>query len=207
MERSSKRGKIPQSDWPSIMARYEAGETLSSIARTYDCSPPAISFVVSRSRRGQTAVTARHGLTLDRNINPPRRSRSISGPRPLPINPRTTNPRRRTTPMAVIPAMAVARNRMARRARKTAPLSIASCAPASRPTSPRSSRLSMQPWPKIHRAVASVCARRPTGCCAPALAPASSWSGSKRGCRYRRAIPVVRTNRPGGNVRVRVPAK
>ena len=50
MERSSKRGKIPQSDWPLIMARYEAGETLASIARTYDCSPPAISYVVSRSR-------------------------------------------------------------------------------------------------------------------------------------------------------------
>jgi transposase-like protein len=53
MEKSSKRGKIPQSDWPSIMARYEAGETLSSIARTYDCSPPAISYVVSRSRARQ----------------------------------------------------------------------------------------------------------------------------------------------------------
>ena len=50
MEKSSKRGKIPQSDWPLIMSRYEAGETLSSIARTYDCSPPAISYVVSRSR-------------------------------------------------------------------------------------------------------------------------------------------------------------
>jgi hypothetical protein len=50
MEKSSKRGKIPQSDWPLIMARYEAGETLSSIARTYDCSPPAISYIVSRSR-------------------------------------------------------------------------------------------------------------------------------------------------------------
>jgi hypothetical protein len=53
MEKSSKRGKIPQSDWPSIMARYEAGETLASIARTYDCSPPAISYVVSRSRARQ----------------------------------------------------------------------------------------------------------------------------------------------------------
>jgi hypothetical protein len=50
MEKSGKRGKIPQSDWPRIMARYEAGETLSSIARTYDCSPPAISYIVSRSR-------------------------------------------------------------------------------------------------------------------------------------------------------------
>jgi hypothetical protein len=54
MEKSGKRGKIPQSDWPLIMARYEQGETLSSIARTYDCSPPAISYIVSRSR-GKTA--------------------------------------------------------------------------------------------------------------------------------------------------------
>jgi len=59
MEKSSKRGKIPQSDWPLIMSRYEAGETLSSIARTYDCSPPAISYVVSRSRaRGPVASPA-----------------------------------------------------------------------------------------------------------------------------------------------------
>src|ERR1700693_2366905 len=50
MNKSRKRGKTPQSDWPLIMARYDAGETLSSIARTYDCSPPAISYVVSRSR-------------------------------------------------------------------------------------------------------------------------------------------------------------
>jgi hypothetical protein len=50
MEKSGKRGKIPQSDWPLIMARYEQGETLSSIARTYDCSPPAISYIVSKSR-------------------------------------------------------------------------------------------------------------------------------------------------------------
>ncbi|HEX3863278.1 MAG TPA: hypothetical protein VHY35_16455 [Stellaceae bacterium] len=55
MEKTSKRGKIPQSDWPSIMARYEAGETLASIARTYLCSPPAISYVVSRSRARQPA--------------------------------------------------------------------------------------------------------------------------------------------------------
>ena len=50
MEKTGKRGKIPQSDWPLIMARYEQGETLSSIARTYDCSPPAISYIVSRNK-------------------------------------------------------------------------------------------------------------------------------------------------------------
>src|SRR6201995_166118 len=50
MEKSSRRGKIPQQDWPLIIARHEAGETLASIARTYDCSPPAISYIVSRNR-------------------------------------------------------------------------------------------------------------------------------------------------------------
>jgi hypothetical protein len=50
MERSNKRGKIPQQDWPSIITRYEAGETLASIARTYDCSPPAISYILTRTR-------------------------------------------------------------------------------------------------------------------------------------------------------------
>lgn len=56
MEKSNKRGKIPQSDWPLIMARYEAGETLASIARTYDCSPPAISYVVSKNRARQSGA-------------------------------------------------------------------------------------------------------------------------------------------------------
>lgn len=36
------------------MARYGAGETLSSIARTYDCSPPAISYIVNRSKAKPT---------------------------------------------------------------------------------------------------------------------------------------------------------
>jgi transposase-like protein len=58
MEKSGKRGKIPQSDWPLIMIRYEQGETLSSIARTYDCSPPAISYIVNRSREKPTGEPA-----------------------------------------------------------------------------------------------------------------------------------------------------
>ena len=56
MERSSKRGKIPQQDWPSIIKRYETGETLASIARTYDCSPPAISYILGRSRARDATV-------------------------------------------------------------------------------------------------------------------------------------------------------
>jgi hypothetical protein len=64
MEKSSKRGKIPQQDWPSIVKRYETGETLASIARTYDCSPPAISYIVSRSRaRDANAGSTVTGVT------------------------------------------------------------------------------------------------------------------------------------------------
>ena len=68
MEKSNKRGKIPQSDWPQIMARYEAGETLSSIAKTYDCSPPAISYIVSRSRAKGTNGVASVAVTEPRLV-------------------------------------------------------------------------------------------------------------------------------------------
>lgn len=63
MEKPGRRGKIPQTDWPLIMGRYEAGETLASIARTYDCSPPAISYIVSRSRDRQPAAEAAAPVT------------------------------------------------------------------------------------------------------------------------------------------------
>src|SRR5215472_8678126 len=77
MEKSSKRGKIPQQDWPSIIARYQGGETLSSIARSYDCSPPAISYIINRTRaRGAPAETEDSALAipgpaeLDRTASP-----------------------------------------------------------------------------------------------------------------------------------------
>jgi hypothetical protein len=41
------------------MTRYEAGETLANIARTYDCSAPAISYIVSRSRARGALPTPR----------------------------------------------------------------------------------------------------------------------------------------------------
>ncbi len=65
MERSSKRGKIPQQDWPSIIKRYEAGETLASIARTYDCSPPAISYILGRGRARDATVDGKEQSTIE----------------------------------------------------------------------------------------------------------------------------------------------
>jgi hypothetical protein len=87
MEKSSKRGKIPQQDWPSIIARYEGGETLSSIARSYDCSPPAISYIVSRTRaRSMPAETENPAVALapptqlKKTVLPPPVTSSITEP-------------------------------------------------------------------------------------------------------------------------------
>jgi transposase-like protein len=84
MERTSKRGKIPQQDWPSIISRYESGETLASIARTYDCSPPAISYIVSRTRaRGAAAEGTAPKLDTPASTEP----RLVKAPAPaIPAN-------------------------------------------------------------------------------------------------------------------------
>ncbi|MDE1148141.1 MAG: hypothetical protein PW843_16190 [Azospirillaceae bacterium] len=44
-----RRGRIPQSAWPSILERYRAGATLSAIAREFDCTPSAISYIVRKA--------------------------------------------------------------------------------------------------------------------------------------------------------------
>ena len=43
--------KIPQGDWSAIAARYAQGESLSAIARSYGCTPPAIHYVLKRNGR------------------------------------------------------------------------------------------------------------------------------------------------------------
>jgi len=40
--------KIPQGEWNAIAQRYSKGETLSSIARHYGCTPPAIHYILKR---------------------------------------------------------------------------------------------------------------------------------------------------------------
>jgi transposase-like protein len=43
------RGKIPREEWPKIAARFNGGETLTEIARSYGCTAPAIRYIVSRT--------------------------------------------------------------------------------------------------------------------------------------------------------------
>lgn len=48
-EASKKRGRIPQSAWPHIVDRYRSGATLSAIAREYECTPSAISYIIRKA--------------------------------------------------------------------------------------------------------------------------------------------------------------
>ncbi len=40
--------KIPQGEWSAIAARYAQGESISAIARTYRCTPPAIHYILTQ---------------------------------------------------------------------------------------------------------------------------------------------------------------
>ncbi|MBV8120893.1 MAG: helix-turn-helix domain-containing protein [Alphaproteobacteria bacterium] len=43
--------KIPQGEWNAIAARYQSGESISQIARSYGCTPPAIHYILKRNRQ------------------------------------------------------------------------------------------------------------------------------------------------------------
>src|SRR5207248_6893938 len=42
--------KIPQSEWSAIAARYAKGESITRIAQTYGCTPPAIHYILKRGK-------------------------------------------------------------------------------------------------------------------------------------------------------------
>lgn len=47
------RGKIPREEWAKIAARFHNGDSLTEIARSYNCTAPAIRYIVARvSARG-----------------------------------------------------------------------------------------------------------------------------------------------------------
>lgn len=44
-----RRGRIPQSAWPRILEMYKGGATLSAIAREFECTPSAISYIIRKA--------------------------------------------------------------------------------------------------------------------------------------------------------------
>jgi transposase-like protein len=43
------KGKIAHTEWPKIVERYQAGESIAQIARHYGCTAPAIRYIIKRS--------------------------------------------------------------------------------------------------------------------------------------------------------------
>lgn len=43
--------KIPQGEWNAIAARYAKGESITRIAQSYGCTPPAIHYILKRSKQ------------------------------------------------------------------------------------------------------------------------------------------------------------
>jgi len=46
--------KIPQGEWDAIAARYAQGESISRIAQSYGCTPPAIHYILKRGKQRPT---------------------------------------------------------------------------------------------------------------------------------------------------------
>ncbi|HUC12434.1 MAG TPA: hypothetical protein VL985_18720 [Stellaceae bacterium] len=51
--------KIPQGEWNAIAARYQGGESISKIARSYGCTPPAIHYILKRNRQKPSEIPMR----------------------------------------------------------------------------------------------------------------------------------------------------
>ncbi len=60
-ESPKKRGRIPQSAWPQILERYRSGVTLSAIAREFECTPSAISYIIKKAEAASGQGEAAHG--------------------------------------------------------------------------------------------------------------------------------------------------
>ena len=68
--------KIPQGEWSAIAERYSRGESISSIARHYGCTAPAIHYILKR-RKERTAVPNHQSA-----LTPPRSNlKSLNEPR------------------------------------------------------------------------------------------------------------------------------
>jgi hypothetical protein len=46
--------KIPRDEWSAIAARYAKGESISRIAQSYGCTPPAIHYILKGTRQKAT---------------------------------------------------------------------------------------------------------------------------------------------------------
>jgi transposase-like protein len=98
--------KIPQGEWSAIAARYAQGESISRIAQSYGCTPPAIHYILKRNKtrvvapreplneRSQSALAVREptrppsssaaSLSAEQRSLQAKHDRELSTARPMP---------------------------------------------------------------------------------------------------------------------------
>jgi hypothetical protein len=78
--------KIPQGEWSAIAARYAQGESISRIAQSYGCTPPAIHYILKRYKARaapirEHPVNGRAESALASVLDPSRTPLSSTAPR------------------------------------------------------------------------------------------------------------------------------
>jgi hypothetical protein len=74
MASTREKGKIPHTEWPKILAKYNGGETIAQIGRDYGCTAPAIRYIIKRS--GKLKGGADGGrLSVSKGVSSERASR------------------------------------------------------------------------------------------------------------------------------------
>ncbi len=75
--------KIPQGDWHAIAARYANGESITRIAHSYGCTPPAIHYILKRAKERPAAV-ARVAAAARPEVSPAAAPQPAGNPAPAP---------------------------------------------------------------------------------------------------------------------------
>lgn len=85
-EAPKKRGRIPQSAWPQILERYRSGVTLSAIAREFECTPSAISYIIRKAEAaGEKDAPVEEGAVTDAAAEAPAGDALAEEPAPAPV--------------------------------------------------------------------------------------------------------------------------
>lgn len=83
-EAPKKRGRIPQAAWPQILERYRSGATLSAIAREFECTPSAISYIIRKAEAADAPGEDDAGTVPAEAPAAPEAAAPVESPAPAP---------------------------------------------------------------------------------------------------------------------------
>jgi hypothetical protein len=75
MASTREKGKIPHTEWPKILAKYNGGETMAQIGRDYGCTAPAIRYIIKRSGKLKGGADGERLSTVSKGVSSERASR------------------------------------------------------------------------------------------------------------------------------------